>query len=339
MDIRIRGARVHNLKNVHVNIPKGKMTVITGLSGSGKSSLAFDTLFAEGQRRYVESLSSYARQFLGRLDKPDVDGIDGITPAIAIEQRTSVGGPRSTVGTRTELQDHLRLLFARIGRTIDPVTGREVMRDRPTDVAQWVAGHEEGRRFLVTAPLQRPAGKGAADWLELLRQQGFSRVLQEDQSTTLDDLLEGQPADDLNRLELVIDRLTVDPDPAATARLADSLETAFFEGRGTAYVVWADTFERRGFNDRFEIDGRPFIEPTPELFAFQSPVGACPRCEGFGTTIGIDPALVIPDPRLTLYEDAVAPWRGEQAQEWKQQLCLRAARAGLNIHTPWSELT
>lgn len=339
MDIRIRGARVHNLKNVHVNIPKGKMTVITGLSGSGKSSLAFDTLFAEGQRRYVESLSSYARQFLGRLDKPDVDGIDGITPAIAIEQRTSVGGPRSTVGTRTELQDHLRLLFARIGRTIDPVTGREVMRDRPTDVAQWVAGHEEGRRFLVTAPLQRPAGKSAADWLELLRQQGFSRVLQEDQSTTLDDLLEGQLADDLNRLELVIDRLTVDPDPAATARLADSLETAFFEGRGTAYVVWADTFERRGFNDRFEIDGRPFIEPTPELFAFQSPVGACPRCEGFGTTIGIDPALVIPDPRLTLYEDAVAPWRGEQAQEWKQQLCLRAASAGLSIHTPWSELT
>ncbi|MEY5044433.1 MAG: hypothetical protein RJA19_1660, partial [Bacteroidota bacterium] len=219
MDIRIRGARVHNLKNVSVTIPKGKMTVITGLSGSGKSSLAFDTLFAEGQRRYVESLSSYARQFLGRLDKPDVEGIDGITPAIAIEQRTSVGGPRSTVGTRTELQDYFRLLFARIGRTIDPVTGREVRRDRPSDVAQWVGGHAEGRRFLVTAPVERPAGKGGTDWLELLRQQGFSRVLQEGQAVGLDELLEqGGLPDGIDTVELIIDRLAVDPDPAATLK-------------------------------------------------------------------------------------------------------------------------
>ncbi len=344
MEIRIKGARMHNLKNVEVAIPKGKMTVVTGLSGSGKSSLAFDTLYAEGQRRYVESLSSYARQFLGRLDKPDVDTIEGISPAIAIEQRTSAGGPRSTVGTRTEVHDHLRMLFARIGRTYSPASGEEVKRDRPDDIVERLGSLEAGTRFLLVAPILPRADRTLQRQLEVYSQQGFSRILTVEDGTThlLSDAL--QNTDDWAHadwadVELVIDRLAVAHDDAFRGRCADSVETALFEGGGACAVVLADGSGRLAFSTRFERDGLAFTEPTPDFFAFNSPVGACPRCEGFGQILGIDPDLVIPDSRLSLYEGAIAPWRSDQHALWNERLCLAAPREGISIHAPWGELS
>lgn len=286
MEILIQGARMHNLKDVDVAIPKGKLTVITGLSGSGKSSLAFDTLYAEGQRRYVESLSSYARQFLGRLDKPDVERIDGISPAIAIEQRTASGSASSTVGTRTEIHDHLRMLYARIGRTFSPISGEEVKRDTPEDVLQRLSNEADGRRFYVVARLPKRDDRTRAQQIDLLVQQGFSRIL--DDSGSAQRLEDAPTSPEDAPLDLVVDRLAVDAaGDEFSARVIDSVETAFFEGAGRCEIVFAYNGERWAFSDTFERDGMTFELPTPDLFSFNSPLGACRRCSGFGTVIGI----------------------------------------------------
>ena len=343
MEIRIKGAREHNLKNIDVTIPKKKWTVITGLSGSGKSSLAFDTLYAEGQRRYVESLSSYARQFLGRLDKPDMDSIEGISPAIAIEQRTSSGGPRSTVATRTEIHDHLRLLFARIGQTISPISGERVKKDRPEDVLDRLLELPGGQRFLIACPIPKKADRTWPQQLEILQQQGFSRVL--DAQGTAHPIAEALDSEDSSAAwQLVVDRLVTPEDSNSedsdfSSRVFDSVETAFFEGDGACFVHFPDSGTAWEFSDRFERDGLRFPEPSPELFTFNSPIGACSRCEGFGHVIGVDPERVVPDPRLSLYDDAIACWRGERMGKWKQRMCLAARDHGLPIHTPWRELT
>ena len=330
--IRIRGARAHTLQAIDVDIPKGKLTVLTGLSGSGKSSLAFDTLYAEGQRRYVESLSSYARQFLGRLDKPDVDRIEGLTPAIAIDQRSSAGGTRSTVGTRTEIHDYLRILYARIGTTYSPVSGLPVRSDRPEDVLNRILQEPEGRRFLLLSPHtgSRPAQTQAAVW----QAQGFSRVLYNGAVCDPSEVPEGAT----DSLALVVDRLAVDFDDAFPSRALDSLETAFFEGAGACSVQWADTGDVWTFSDRFERDGIAFVLPSPALFAFNTPVGACKVCAGFGSVIGIDPDLVVPDSALSIYEGALACWRGERTEAWKDALVAAAERNGIDVHAPWSRL-
>ena len=345
MDIHIKGAREHNLKGVDVTIPKRKLTVITGLSGSGKSSLAFDTLYAEGQRRYVESLSSYARQFLGRLDKPDVDSIDGISPAIAIEQRTSSGGPRSTVATRTEIHDHLRLLYARVGTTISPISGEAVRKDRPEDVLEQLEQESKGTRFMVSAPIPQKLDRTRRQQLDILQQQGFSRILDSNGIAHLIAEVQSDASEPAQKSaqepwSLVIDRLTVKQgDDDFTSRLLDSVETAFFEGDGACSVHFTDDREPWQFSNRFERDGLVFAEPSPELFTFNSPIGACRRCEGFGHVIGIDPSRIVPDPRLSIYEDAIACWRGERMSKWKDRLCLAARDNDIPIHSPWRELT
>ncbi len=338
MQIEIRGARMHNLKGVNVDIPKRKLTVITGLSGSGKSSLAFDTLYAEGQRRYVESLSSYARQFLGRLDKPLVDSITGLSPAIAIEQRTSSGGPRSTVGTRTEIHDYLRILYARIGRTFSPISGEEVKRDRVTDVVDYVLTRDSGDRFMVVAPIIKREDRTIEQQLELLSQQGFSRVLVKGDVVMLEDMIDSKISKK-DRIELVIDRMSVKAAEDEPARLADSIETAFFEGAGDCSIVIPDSHECENFNNRFERDGLVFIEPRPDLFSFNNPDGACPTCEGFGSTLGIDPEKVVPDTSKSIFSDAVAPWRSDKMKKWKDKVILGASTEGIDIHKPWYELS
>jgi len=341
MEITIRGARMHNLKDIDVSIPKKKLTVITGLSGSGKSSLAFDTLYAEGQRRYVESLSSYARQFLGRLDKPDVDSIHGLSPAIAIEQRSASGGPRSTVGTRTEVHDYLRMLYARIGKTYSPISGELVKRDRPTEIIDKILSLPEDRRFLVVAPILEKEDRTKEKHLELLRQQGFSRVLTKSGPILIDEILEKKrPTDfDSSNLQIVIDRMSVSAAKEEMSRLADSLEIAFFEGDGDCSIVFSDEGDVWTFNNRFERDGMTFSESSPDLFSFNSPVGACPTCEGYGSTLGIDQNKVVPDASKSIYEDAIAPWQSDRMKKWKENLILGAEEAGVNIHTPWHELS
>jgi excinuclease ABC subunit A len=329
---------MHNLKNIDVEIPKRKLTVITGLSGSGKSSLAFDTLYAEGQRRYVESLSSYARQFLGRLDKPDVDTIHGISPAIAIEQRTSSGGPRSTVGTRTEIHDYLRMLYARIGKTFSPVSGEEVKRDRTSDVVEKISNHDKGDKFLIVSPLIKRKDRTKKQQLEILLQQGFSRVLTNNSTELIEEVIKKGIKENAE-LSIVIDRMTVDAILEDTSRLADSIETAFFEGSGDCSVIFTDLDVKLDFNNRFERDGVEFTEPTPDLFSFNSPVGACPTCEGFGSTLGIDINKVIPDTSKSIYDEAIAPWRGDRMKKWKDQLVMGASEEGLDIHKPWHELS
>ena len=308
MKIDIHGAKVHNLKDVDVSIPKEKLTVVTGLSGSGKSSLAFDTLYAEGQRRYVESLSSYARQFLGRLDKPDVDRIDGLSPAVAIEQRSASGGPRSTVATRTEIMDHLRMLFARIGVTKSPISGEVVRKDRVTDVVDHIltCGAE---RMMLVAPLAPRDDRSPEDQLRVLQQQGYTRVWTAEGAMRMDSL-DGQDV-----LGLVVDRFSPQSAAEDEGRVADSVETALFEGGGRCQV-WTTSEDGKAesveFNDRFERDGMVFPEPTPDMFNFNSHVGACGTCEGYGHVLGIDPDKVVPDPTRSLYDGAVAPWRGER---------------------------
>ena len=337
--IIIKGARVHNLKNVDVAIPHKKLTVITGLSGSGKSSLAFDTLYAEGQRRYVESLSSYARQFLGRLDKPEVDYIRGVSPAVAIEQKVISRNPRSTVGTTTEIYDYLKVLYARIGHTYSPVSGKEIKRNELKDVISFVESLAPSTRIMVKCPLLLH-DRSLKDQLGILEQQGYSRVAINNKVVRMDQVNLDKTDPQKDHLQIVIDRLTANTNSEENQnRLADSVQTAFFEGRGICVIENADTGEETIFSNRFEEDGIEFEEPSVHLFSFNNPFGACPKCEGFGSIIGIDEDLVVPDMSLSVYEEAIAPWRGEKMQEWKDQFIRGASKTNFPIHRPYFELT
>ncbi len=336
--IEIKGARVHNLKNIDVSIPHNEFVVITGLSGSGKSSLAFDTLFAEGQRRYVESLSSYARQFLGKLDKPDVDYIKGISPGIAIEQKVISTNPRSTLGTVTEIYDYLKVLFARIGKTYSPATGEEVKKHNVSDVVDFVHKKPDGVRYMILAPWIIKKGVTAAKAVETLISQGFTKVLINDETYDLAELEPKKYKKDNSFI--IIDRLSHQlANEDYDSRLADSIQTAFYEGYGTCIVYTLDDDQKTDFSNRFELDGVEYIEPSINFFTFNNPYGACKTCEGYGNTIGIDENLVIPDKGLSIYDDAVAPWRGEKMREWKESLIARASRYDFPIHRPYNELT
>ncbi len=337
--IIIKGAKVHNLKNVSVAIPHRKLTVITGLSGSGKSSLAFDTLYAEGQRRYVESLSSYARQFLGRLDKPEVEYIKGISPAVAIEQKVISRNPRSTVGTTTEIYDYLKVLYARIGKTISPVSGKEVKRHEVRDVVDYVSSLDSEHKIMVKCPLYL-RDRTLAEQLNVLTQQGYARIAVNKEVLRIEDADASKLDPKKDLLEVVIDRLTADTnDEDNRNRLADSVQTAFFEGHGTCIILNASTGNRKEFSNLFEEDGIEFEEPSSHLFSFNNPFGACPKCEGFGNVIGVDEDLVIPDSSLSVYQDAVAPWKGEKMREWKDDFIQRAGKSKFPIHKSYFELT
>ena len=335
--IHIKGARVHNLKNIEVEIPHDRLVVVTGLSGSGKSTLAFDTIFAEGQRRYVESLSAYARQFLGKINKPDVDLITGIAPAIAIEQKVNTRNPRSTVGTTTEIYDYLKLLYARIGRTYSPVSGREVRCYGTDDVAEYVLAHA-GERVVIAAPLTLAEGQGLIEKLTLLLSDGLMRVHTDGEVRLIEEVLPGiGPDTRADGMLAVIDRLRVAADDDTQTRIRDSVARAFSYGEGLCTILVQG--ERREFSSRFEADGIEFERPSEHLFSFNNPLGACPRCEGYGKVIGIDEDLVIPDKGKTIYEDAVACWRGETMRKWKDQLVENAPKFGFPVHTPFHALT
>ncbi|MCE7042056.1 excinuclease ABC subunit UvrA [Dyadobacter sp. CY312] len=339
--ILIKGARVNNLKSVDVAIPRNKLVVITGLSGSGKSSLAFDTLFAEGQRMYVESLSSYARQFLGRMEKPEVEYIKGISPAIAIEQKVNTRNPRSTVGTSTEIYDYLKLLFARIGHTFSPVSGELVKKDSVTDVVNFMLGHDEGERVLILAPLLIREGRTQAEELSILLSKGYNRIIINGEVANIEEVVENAETYSQagNQIFILIDRAAVKHDDEDTQyRLSDSVQTAFFEGEGLC-IVQVVNGERKEFSDKFELDGITFEEPTVNLFSFNNPFGACKRCEGFGKILGIDPDLVIPDKNLSIYDGAIAPWRTEKMSEWQVPLVRNAAKFDFPIHRPYKDLT
>ncbi len=335
--IIIKGARVHNLKNVSISIPRNQLTVITGLSGSGKSSLAFDTLYAEGQRRYVESLSSYARQFLGRLEKPDVDTILGISPAVAIEQKVTSRTSRSTVGTTTEIYDYVKLLYARIGRTYSPISGKEVKRHRVSDVVDFITSHKEDERFYILSEIHLSKGETLLKKLESLGQQGFTRIKLDETVTTIEEAIVSNSK--AKKTFLLIDRVTASKDEDNLSRLADSVSAAFFEGKGICHVEKVSNSEIQTFSSLFEADGMSFEEPSLNLFSFNNPIGACKMCEGFGSIIGIDENLVIPNPSLSVYDDAVAPWKGEKMSEWKHEFVMRAARLKFPIHKPYSQLS
>lgn len=336
--IHIKGARVHNLKNIELKIPRNKFVVITGLSGSGKSSLAFDTLYAEGQRRYVESLSSYARQFLGRIHKPEVDFIKGIPPAIAIEQRVNTRNPRSTVGTSTEVYDYLKLLYARIGKTISPVSGATVKRHHVSDVVNFVFSLPEETSVLLLSPL-KANGRTLLEEAGLLQQQGFSRLEIDGTIKRITDVT-GDELNSAKKNRIVIDRLVVNDDEDTQSRLADSVQTAFFEGHGEAIVkILSDGDKEVHFSNLFEADGIRFEDPTIHTFSFNNPVGACPQCEGYGKVIGIDEDLVIPNKSLSVYQDAVACWKGEKMSEWKNKLIYNAEKFDFPIHTPYYDLS
>jgi excinuclease ABC subunit A len=340
--IEIHHARVHNLKNISINIPLNKFIVVTGVSGSGKSSLAFDTLFAEGQRRYVESLSSYARQFLGRINKPEVDFIKGIPPAIAIEQKVNTRNPRSTVGTSTEIYDYLKLLYARVGKTISPVTGEIVKRERVSDVLDFMNSFEQGTRAIIAAPLLQKNGRTILQEAELLMQQGFTRLEANNEILQIDELLQkGSDKFCNGACNIVIDRVSVDTDEDAQSRMADSVQTAFFEGHGECVIKVFENGDitSRSFSNLFEADGMEFEEPSVHMFSFNNPVGACPTCEGYGKVIGIDEDLVIPNKSLSIYQDAVACWKGEKMSEWKDELIYSAEKFNFPIHKPFYELT
>lgn len=345
--IIIKRARVNNLKNLSVAIPRNKLVVITGLSGSGKSSLAFDTLFAEGQRMYVESLSSYARQFLGRMEKPDVDYIKGVSPAIAIEQKVNTRNPRSTVGTTTEIYDYLKLLFARIGKTYSPVSGKEVKRDTVSDVVNAINAFPTGTRVMVVAPLHIKKGRKIQDELSLLLSKGFARVLVDGEVKFIEELIgtqeEGAKKKKAikieSKVEILIDRASVNKDDEDTVfRLSDSVQTAFFEGEGDC-IIYGEGHDKAQFSDRFELDGIKFTEPSVNFFSFNNPYGACQTCEGFGKVLGIDEDLVIPDKSLSVYEGAIAPWRSEAMSEWAKPLLKNGIKFDFPIHRPYHELT
>ncbi len=341
-DILVRGARVNNLKNVDVELPRNKFIVITGLSGSGKSSLAFDTLYAEGQRRYVESLSSYARQFLGRMSKPDCDSISGLPPAIAIEQKVNTRNPRSTVGTSTEIYDYMRLLFARIGHTISPVSFREVKREGIEDVLAQISTLESGTRIAITAPVMLPDKRSFAMQLEVYLKAGYSRLYHYGEFVDIEDMMNiGEIPESADGYSLLIDRTIVSDDKEEISRVAESIEAAFFEGHGELDLVIFGADEPRviRYNTRFEADGMSFVEPTDAMFNFNNPYGACPRCEGFGRTIGIDERLVVPNPDLSLFEDCVMCWRGEKMSEYKREFIRLAVPNGFPIHRSYRDLT
>ncbi len=340
--IEIQNARVHNLKSISLKIPLNKFIVVTGVSGSGKSSLAFDTLFAEGQRRYVESLSSYARQFLGRINKPEVDFIKGIPPAIAIEQKVNTRNPRSTVGTSTEIYDYMKLLFARAGKTISPVSGEIVKKESVSDVLDYINSFAVETRVIIAAPLIPKNGRTIIQEAELLMQQGFTRIESNNEIIKIDDLIKT----DTNQLtsemcNLVIDRTTISLDEDSQSRMADSVQTAFFEGHGVCFikVFLADEIVSRSFSNLFEADGIEFEEPSVHMFSFNNPVGACPTCEGYGKVIGIDEDLVIPNKSLSIYQDAIACWKGDKMGEWKNELVYAAEKFNFPIHKPFYELT
>ena len=365
--IIIKGARVHNLKNMDVAIPKNKLVVITGMSGSGKSSLAFDTLYAEGQRRYVESLSSYARQFLGRMNKPDVDYIKGIAPAIAIEQKVITSNPRSTVGTSTEIYDYLKLLFSRIGKTISPVSGQIVKKDTVTDVVNFILALPDETQVTVLCPLYPHNNRSLKEELAVLLQKGFVRVEYQGKLSRIEDLLADESVDSSSmktqkkasgkkaeadsipvidhytEVKIVIDRITKNETEETISRLGDSAQTAFFEGKGDCYVRYRKPDEEaeteQFFCDRFELDGISFEEPTPNFFSFNNPYGACKRCEGYGKIIGIDEDLVIPDKSKSVYDGAIAPWRGEKMREWNEAMVKNALKFDFPIHRQYNQLT
>ena len=342
--IEIKGARVNNLKNIDVKIPRNQFVVIAGVSGSGKSSLAFDTLYAEGQRRYVESLSSYARQFLGRMNKPECDFIRGIPPAIAIEQKVISRNPRSTVGTTTEIYEYLRLLYARIGRTYSPVSGQEVKKHSTEDVVQKMLEYSNGTRFVIMAPIHLPEGRTMEQQLKTYILEGYARLFVDGDFQRIDDFLENSAGSDaqplnLEGLYLVIDRLAVEDSKDNIARLVDSAETAFYEGHGELRMTFLPSNISYDFSMRFEADGIAFEEPTDQLFSFNSPIGACPECQGFGRIIGIDERLVIPNTTLSVYDGCVVCWHGDKMKEWKEWFCRHAANDDFPIFEPYMNLT
>lgn len=335
-NIFIQGAKLHNLKNISVAIPRNKLVVITGLSGSGKSSLAFDTLYAEGQRRYVESLSSYARQFLGRLNKPKVDAIKGIAPAIAIEQKVNSSNPRSTVGTSTEIYDYLKLLYARIGKTFSPISGKEVKKHSTTDVTEFIKKFPERTKMLLLAPIIIEKGRTLEEKIKILQQQGYARVYVNGAVKRIEEL---SKSDYKNDMLLVVDRIITKNDEDFYHRLGDAIEIAFYEGKGECLIEEIDSKTQTVFSNKFEADGISFMEPNAHLFSFNNPYGACPVCEGYGDVIGIDEELVIPNTALSIYENAIFPWRGESMSWYRDQLVNNAYKFDFPIHRPWFELT
>ena len=340
-NIEIKGARVNNLKNIDVTIPRNTLTVIAGVSGSGKSSLAFDTLYAEGQRRYVESLSSYARQFLGRINKPECDYIKGIPPAIAIEQKVISRNPRSTVGTTTEIYEYLRLLFARIGHTYSPVSGQEVKRHTTEDVVECLRQYSEGTRFVIATPVIISAERTLKDQLEAYLKQGYSRLMVNGDFVRIDDFINDKRIDEIRPEDvmLVIDRMAVDFSADSISRISDSAETAFYEGQGQLRLILLPSLISYDFSTRFEADGITFELPSDNMFAFNSPMGACPTCQGFGSIIGIDEHLVIPNTTLSVYDGCVVCWHGEKMKQWKEEFCRRAAADNFPIFQPYMELS
>lgn len=349
--IYIKSAKVHNLKNINLEIPRDRFIVITGLSGSGKSSLAFDTLYAEGQRRYVESLSSYARQFLGRIHKPEVDYIKGIPPAIAIEQKVNTRNPRSTVGTSTELYDYLKLLFARIGKTFSPITNNEVKKHRVTDVINYITSFSGGTKIMILSPFTPIGDRTCRQHMEILLQQGFTRVALNGNIERIDKILESTSESECekkisemlsnNKLSIVIDRIVANDSDDLRSRLGDSVEIAFYEGKGECIVrkYEGKEFENIVFSNRFEADGMQFEEPDVNMFSFNNPVGACPKCEGFGKVMGIDEDLVIPNKGLSIYDGAIACWKGEKMKKWNEALIYSADKFDFPIHKPYAELS
>ena len=340
--LHIKGARVHNLKNISLKIPRDQLVVITGVSGSGKSSLAFDTIYAEGQRRYVESLSSYARQFLGKITKPEVDFIRGIPPAIAIEQKVNTRNPRSTVGTSTEIYDYLKLLFARIGKTISPVSGKEVKRHYVSDVINYITTLQEGTKLLLLAPRKLPQKEQRKTYIQTLIEQGITRVDINGKIERLSDLAKDNPdLEGIDQLHILIDRFKAKRDEDFLSRAADSIQQAFQEGKGFCILSEVDKAKdsKQLFSQHFEADGIHFEEPDEHMFSFNNPVGACPRCEGYGKIIGIDEDLVVPNKSLSIYQEAIACWRGEKMQEWKNRLIYNADKFNFPIHTPYFKLT
>jgi excinuclease ABC subunit A len=334
-NILIKGARLHNLKNIDVAIPRNKLVVITGLSGSGKSSLAFDTLFAEGQRRYVESLSSYARQFLGRLNKPNVDYIKGISPAIAIEQKVNSTNPRSTVGTSTEIYDYLKLIFARIGKTYSPVSGNEVKKESVTDVINYIKSLAVNTKVLLLAPVHIPEERNLLQTIKILAQQGYSRIKYKGEIIRIEDV----DTEIEHDFHLVIDRIVVQDNEDFYNRLGDAVQTAFFEGKGECIIEDVKAEKQTTFNNKFELDGIQFLEPNTHLFSFNNPYGACPACDGFGNVIGIDDDLVIPNTSLSIYENAILPWKTDSFTQYKNDLIDNAYKFDIPIHKPWFQLS